>query len=106
MYEKKVKVLVCQLRQTLCNSMDCSLPGSSVHGILQSRILEFPLQYSGNWVPISFSPRDLLNPRIEPRSAALQVDSLSSEPQGKCNICIINIFSLCPQFLAQGSSNP
>ena len=31
----------------LCNSMGCSLPGSSVHGILQSRILE--------WVAISFS---------------------------------------------------
>ena len=40
---------------TLCNSMDCSPPGSSVHGILQARILE--------WVAISFSrefswPRD------------------------------------------------
>ena len=40
---------------TLCNPMDCSPPGSSVHGILQARILE--------WVVISFSrgsfqPRD------------------------------------------------
>ena len=26
---------------TLCNPMDCSLPGSSVHGILQARILEW-----------------------------------------------------------------
>ena len=32
---------------TLCNPMDYSLPGSSVHGILQARILE--------WVAISFS---------------------------------------------------
>ena len=32
---------------TLCNSMDCSPPGSSVHGILQVRMLE--------WVAISFS---------------------------------------------------
>ena len=32
---------------TLCNAMDCSLPGSSVHGIFQVRILE--------WVAISFS---------------------------------------------------
>ena len=32
---------------TLCNSMDCSLPGSSVHGIFQARILE--------WVAIFFS---------------------------------------------------
>ena len=32
---------------TLCDPMDCSLPGSSLHGILQARILE--------WVAISFS---------------------------------------------------
>ena len=32
---------------TLCYPMDCSLPGSSVHGIFQARILE--------WVAISFS---------------------------------------------------
>ena len=43
----KVKVLVAQLCLTLCNLMDCVLPGSSVHGILQARILE--------WVAILFS---------------------------------------------------
>ena len=37
----KVKVLVSQLHLTLCNPMDCNLPGSSVHGILQARILEW-----------------------------------------------------------------
>ena len=37
--------------------MDCSLPGSSVHGIFQTKVLE--------WVTISFS-RDLPNPGIEP----------------------------------------
>ena len=36
-----------QLCLTLCDPMDCSPPGSSVHGILQSRILE--------WVAIPFS---------------------------------------------------
>ena len=51
-----------------------SLPGSSVHGILQTRILE--------WVAIPFS-RDLPHPGIEPRSPALQADSLPGEPQGK-----------------------
>ena len=35
----KVKVLVIQSCLTFCNPMDCSLPGSSVHGILQARIL-------------------------------------------------------------------
>ena len=47
--------LVAQLSPTLCDSMDCSLPGSSFHGIFQTRILE--------WAAILFSrgsspPRD------------------------------------------------
>ena len=57
-------------RLTLFGPTDCSPPGSSVHGILQARMLE--------WVAIS-SSRDLPNPGIEPRSPALQVDSLTSE---------------------------
>ena len=40
-------VFVTQLYLTLCNPMEYSLPGSSVHGILQARILE--------WVTIPFS---------------------------------------------------
>ena len=56
---------------TLSDPMDYSLPGSSVHGILQARILE--------WVAIHFS-RGPSRPRIEPRSPALQADSLLSEP--------------------------
>ena len=32
---------VTQLCPTLCNPMDCSLPGSSIHGILQARVLEW-----------------------------------------------------------------
>ena len=34
-------MLVAQLSVILCDPMDCSPPGSSVHGILQARILEF-----------------------------------------------------------------
>ena len=64
---------VTQSCPTLCDPMDCSLPGSSVHGILQARILE--------WVVIPFS-RDLSYRGIEPRSPALQADSLPSEPLG------------------------
>ena len=37
----KVKMLVAQSCPTLCNAMDCSPPGSSDHGILQARILEW-----------------------------------------------------------------
>ena len=53
----KVIVLVTESSLILFNSMDCSPPGPSVHGILQARILE--------WVAISFS-RDLPDPEIEP----------------------------------------
>ena len=42
----------------------------TVHGILQARILEW-------------TPGDVPNPGIEPRSPALQADSLPAEPQGK-----------------------
>ena len=40
-YIWKLKVLVAQLCLTLCDPKDCSPPGSSVHGILQTRILEW-----------------------------------------------------------------
>ena len=55
-------------------SLDCSPPGSSVHGIVQERALE--------WVAVCL-PGDLPDPGIEPRSHALQADSLQSEPPGK-----------------------
>ena len=55
--------------------MDCSQPGSSVPGILQARILE--------WVTPCPTLGDLPNPGIEPRSPALQVDSLPSAPPEK-----------------------
>ena len=58
----------------MSDSLCCSLPGSSVHGILQARILE--------WVAILFS-RDLPDPHIKHGSPALQEDSLPSEPPAK-----------------------
>ena len=69
-----VCVLVAHSYLTLCKAMDCSLPGSSVHGILQARILE--------WAAISYL-KGLPNPGIKTRSPALQADSLLSEPPGK-----------------------
>ena len=50
-----VKVKVAQLCPTLCDPVDCSLPGFSVHGILQARILErvaIPFSKGSSW------PRD------------------------------------------------
>ena len=57
--------------------MDRNPPGSSVHGILQARRLE--------WVAIPFSG-DLPDPGMEPRSPALQADALPSQPPGKSMI--------------------
>jgi len=47
--------------------MDCGPPGSSVHGILQARILE--------WVAIPFSTVDLPDPGIKSRSPIFQANS-------------------------------
>ena len=49
---------------TLCNPMDCSPPGSSVHEISQARILE--------WATVS-SSRGLPNPGIEPAKVGRRV---------------------------------
>ena len=62
---RQLRVLLCL---TLCDPMDCNPPGSSVHRILQARILE--------WVAIS-------SPEIKPRSSALQANYLPLEPPGK-----------------------
>ena len=42
---------VAQLCPTLCDPLDCSLPGSSIHGIFQARVLE--------WGAIAFSMSQL-----------------------------------------------
>ena len=68
----KVKVFAVQSVQ-LCVPIDCSPPGSSVHGIIQATM---------KWVAHP-SPGDIPNPGIAPGSPALQADSLPSEPPGK-----------------------
>ena len=65
---------VAQSCPTLCDPMDCSLRGSSVHGIFQARILE--------WVAISFSKRSS-RPRDQTQVSWLQADALPSKPPGK-----------------------
>ena len=62
---------------TLCDPMDCSPPGSSDHGILQTRLLK-----SVDCPP----PGDLPDPGIEPASPALQANSLTTEPPGNVNV--------------------
>ena len=63
-------MLVVQSYPTLCDPVDCSLEGSSLHGMLQARILE--------WVAIPFSRRS-----SQLRSPALQAEFLPSEPSVK-----------------------
>ena len=62
--------------------MDCSLPGSPVHGILQARILE--------WLTIP-PPEDLPDPGIKPMSLMFPVlagESLPLEPSGNSHIYV------------------
>ena len=64
---EKVKMLVTQSCLILCDPMDCSPPGASIHGILLARVgLRSLLQ--------GIFP----SPGIEPESPELQVDSLLS----------------------------
>ena len=63
-------MLVTQSCPALCNPMDCSLPGSSVHEILQARILE--------WIAISFY-RGSSWPRDQTWVSCMQADALPSE---------------------------
>ena len=68
----------------------------TVSGILQARILE--------WVAFPVS-RDLPHPEVEPRSPALQEDSLPAEPQGKPkNIGVSSLSLLQKIFLPQESN--
>ena len=77
-----VVVLVTKPCPTLYNLMDCSLPGSSVHGISQVRILEWV-----KWVTISFSG-DLPTPGIKPTSPKLAGGFFTVELPGKPHIYI------------------
>ena len=74
-YSSFLLSLTCVSRSvvTNCDPKDCSPPGSSVHGILQARILE--------WAAIPFS-RDLPDLGMELESPAMQADSLPFDPPG------------------------
>ena len=71
--------LISQSCPTLCDPVDCSPSGSSVHGDSRGKD---PSGWSG-LLECCWSGWDLPNPEIEPRSLTLHVDSLPSEPQEK-----------------------
>ena len=81
------KVSVAGLCLTLCDPMDCSLPGSSVHTIFQARILE--------WVAISFSrgsswSRDL----TQVFCIAGRLFTVWATREATKHVCICSLFNL------------
>ena len=87
----KMKLKVTQSCLSLCNTMDYT-----VHGILQSRILE--------WVAVPFSRRSSQR-RDQTRSPALQADSLPAEPPGKPKNTGVGSLSLLQQIFPTQESN-
>ena len=55
---------IAQSCLTLSDPMDCSLPGSSVHGIFQARVLEWGAIESNSWDPMDGGPLGILQARI------------------------------------------
>ena len=71
-------------RPTLCDPGGCSPPGSSVHGILQARIL--------GWVAISFS-RGSSQPRDQTQISCIVGTFFTAEPPGEAQRCSVHIQS-------------
>ena len=99
--ERQIKVvkrilccgLVTKLCPTLCDPMDCSPPGSSVHGICQARILE--------WVAFPFS-RASSQPRDHTHVSISAGGFFTTEPPKKSNSLLGNGLFFCPVWLANG----
>ena len=78
--------LIIKSCSTLCDPMDCSPPGSSVHGTSQQEY----------WSGLPFlSPGDLPQPEIEPGSPASQVDFLPTEPTREVLLTLTLITFVC-----------
>ena len=90
-------VLVAQSCSTLCNPMDCSPPGSSVHG-------DFPGKNTGVGCHTLLQV-NLPNSRIKLRSPALQMDSLPFEPPGKPKNTGVDSLSLLQEIFPTQESN-
>ena len=77
---------VAQSCPTLCDPMDCSLPGSPIHGIFQARILEGVAISSSRW---SSQPRD------QTQVSRIVGKRFTTQPPGKpnTNFKYYNLFS-------------
>ena len=91
------EVKVTQLCLTLCDHMDCSPPGSSVHG-------DSPGKNTGVGCH-ALLQGNLSNPGIQPRSPALQADSLPTEPAGKPENTGLGSLSLLQMIFSTQESN-
>ena len=97
MMKTVVKETVTQSCLTLWDPMDCSAPGSSIHGILQARIL--------NGLPCP-SPGELPNPGIKPRFPSLQAGSLPSEPPDYGGTGHFSEMQMCHPLCLSSPSSP
>ena len=79
--------LADQLCPAFFDPVDCSPPGSFVHG-------DSPGKNTGVGCH-AFPPGDLPHPGIVPRSPTLQADSLPSEPRGKPAAAWVNLKTFC-----------
>ena len=85
-----------QLCPTLCNPIDCSPPGSSVHGIFQARVLE--------WAAIPFSRGSSL-PRDQTRVSRIHRRVLTAEPSERpCPVTAPKMGSPPPQSISSNST--
>ena len=88
-FASKVKVLVTQSCLTFCDPMDCSLPGSSIQGILQARILE--------WVAVP-SSRGSSPPRDQTYvscGSCIAGRFFTTEPPGNPLWTVLDLSKLC-----------
>ena len=85
----KSETEVAQLCPTLCDSMDCSPPGSSVHGIFQARVLE--------WGAIAFSESFPYNPLKEPTLPNKQCTS---------SLSVLLLFSVTTHIVGKDRQTP
>ena len=94
--ERKVRVKVAQSCLTVCAPVDCNLPGSSVHGVLQARILE--------WVAIPFS-RGSSHPRNWTQVSRIGGGFFMSEPRGNPKTNVVGSLCLLQQIFPIQESN-
>ena len=86
---------VAQSCQTLCNPMDCSLPGPSIHGIFQAKVVE--------WVAMSFSTGEIylpLTPTVLCKKQILFKNHAYIPPtsKGKMTLQSLGFLNVCEMF--------